>query len=96
MRHIVDKFIYEHANCYLLVADFGKFPLTRTTNRYIDVGLSETLLVNVAIGLASAGFKVFIYSAGCFALYKAFETIKNNINLQYWNKNKKRENKNKR
>lgn len=79
MRNVIDKFLYHNNNAVLLVADFGKFPSMETTDRYINVSLSESLMVNVAIGLASTGKNVFIYSAAGFSLYRAFDTIKHNI-----------------
>lgn len=79
MRAVIDKFLYDDNDAILLVADFGKFPLMETTDRYINVQLSESLMVNAAIGLASVGKNVFIYSAAGFSLYRAFDTIKHNI-----------------
>ena len=41
--------------------------------------MSESLMVNVAIGLALSGKDVYVYSASNFMLYRAFDTIKHNI-----------------
>lgn len=79
MRQVIDNWLYT-TDYYLLVADLGKFPKMETTNRYINVGLSETLLVNVALGLALTGKHVYIYSVAGFVLYRALEQLKLNIN----------------
>ena len=79
MRHVIDKFIAQDNNSILLIADLGRFPICKTAGKCIDVGLSETLLVNVAIGLAITGKHVYVYSAANFVLYRAFEQIKLHI-----------------
>ena len=73
MRHVIDKFIAQDNNAILLIADLGRFPICKTAGKCIDVGLSETLLVNTAIGLAITGKHVYVYSAANFVLYRAFE-----------------------
>lgn len=79
MRQVIDDFIFSNEDAILLVSDLGKFPKTYTTSRYINVGASETLLVNAALGLALAGKHVYMYSAANFVLYRAFEQLKINI-----------------
>lgn len=79
MRQVIDDFIYNNQNAVLLVADLGKFPKTKNTNKYINVGTTETLLINAALGMALAGKHVYVYSAANFVLYRAFEQIKINI-----------------
>lgn len=79
MRQVIDDFIYNSQDTVLLVADLGKFPKTKNTDKYVNVGAAETLLVNTALGMALAGKHVYIYSAANFVLYKAFEQIKINI-----------------
>ena len=73
MRHVVDTFISQAKDSILLVADLGRFPKCELAGKCINVGLSETLLVNVAIGLAIAGKHIYIYSAANFVLYRALE-----------------------
>ena len=60
----------------LLVADLGRFPLSRQAGNLIDVGLSESLLVNVAAGLSLSGKQVYIYTVAGFTLYRALEQLK--------------------
>lgn len=79
MRQVIDTFISQSKNAILLVADLGKFPKCEAVGKCINVGLSETLLVNAAIGLAISGKHVYIYSAANFVLYRAFEQIKLHI-----------------
>lgn len=79
MRSVIDKYLFNKNDAILVVADFGKFPLMETTDRYYNVQMSESLMVNVAIGLALSGKDVYVYSASNFMLYRAFDTIKHNI-----------------
>lgn len=79
MRNVIDTFISQTENTILLIADLGKFPKCEAIGKCINVGLSETLLVNVAIGLAITGKHVYIYSVANFTLYRAFEQIKLHI-----------------
>lgn len=79
MRQVIDDFIYSSQDTVLLVADLGKFPKTKNTDKYVNVGVAETLLVNVALGIALTGKHVYVYSAVNFVLYKAFEQIKINV-----------------
>lgn len=79
MRNVIDTFISQTKNTILLIADLGKFPKSEAIGKCINVGLSETLLVNVAIGLAITGKHIYIYSVANFILYRAFEQIKLHI-----------------
>jgi transketolase len=47
--------------------------------RFYNVGIAETLLTNMAVGLALAGKKPWIYGVICFTLYKALEQIRNYV-----------------
>jgi len=73
----------------LLVGDLGykifddfkeKFP-----KRFFNVGIAEANMVNMAAGLAHAGFKPFVYSIAPFVTLRCCEQIRNN--LAYNNKN---------
>lgn len=88
MRNVIDEYLL-NTDSFLIVADLGKFPKMQTTTRYIDVGLSETNLVNIATGLALAGKNVYVYSTAGFMLYRAFEQIKLNLNNTTTRGNKK-------
>ena len=51
----------------------------RFPERFINVGVAEQNMVNVAAGLASCGKKVVIYGITPFLIYRCFEQIKFNI-----------------
>ena len=70
-------------NVVFLSADMDAFSLRRFAKdfpmQYLNVGVSEQNMVNVAAGLALAGKKVFCYSIAAFATLRCFEQIKVNI-----------------
>ena len=47
--------------------------------RFINVGVAEQNMINIAAGLASCGKKVVIYGITPFLIYRCFEQIKFNI-----------------
>lgn len=51
-------------------------------DRFINVGVAEQAMVGIAAGLAQRGFKVFCYTIATFALYRAFEFIRNDLAYQ--------------
>lgn len=69
---------------FFLSADFGSPVLDRLrqehSSRFINVGIAEQNLVNVASGLALEGFTVFTYAIAPFYL-RAFEQIRINLSL---------------
>lgn len=81
MRQVIDQFIAssEDSNSILMTADMGRFPLAKAAGKLIDVGLSESLLVNIASGLSLAGKNVFIYGVAGFVLHRALEQLKMNF-----------------
>ena len=67
----------------LLTADLGfgifdKFEEFRNS-QYFNVGVCEQLMASMSAGLASEGFKVFIYSIGVFPTMRCLEQIRNDI-----------------
>ena len=68
----------EEENILLLLGDLGKFPNfeTKYPNRTFNVGCMESNMVNFAVGLATQGFKVVIYTVSGFTIYKAYDQIK--------------------
>lgn len=78
MRPIVDNFVAEHEDVYLVLADMGSFPRCRSEcpSRVVDVGPAEGNAMNVALGLALCGRRVFIYGVAGFILYRAWEQWK--------------------
>ena len=66
-----------------LTADMGAFSLNRfkadLSKQYINVGVAEQNMVNIAAGLALGGKKVFIYTITPFATQRCYEQIKVDI-----------------
>ncbi len=79
----VIKKMEEQDDIFFLVADFGapaldimreKFP-----DRFINVGIAEQNLINVATGLALEGFTVFAYAIAPFISMRCYEQIRVNL-----------------
>jgi transketolase len=68
-----------------LSADFGSPALDRLraehSDRFINVGIAEQNLVNVAAGLALEGFILYVYAIAPFLTMRAFEQIRINLAL---------------
>ena len=67
----------------LIVGDLGfnvvepfqnEFP-----DRFFNTGISEQAMASMAAGMASEGFKVFIYSIANFPTFRCAEQIRNDI-----------------
>jgi transketolase len=72
-------------NIFFLSADFGspvldtireKFP-----DRFINVGIAEQNLINVATGLALEGFTVYAYAIAPFITMRCYEQIRVNLGI---------------
>ncbi|MBF0594824.1 MAG: 1-deoxy-D-xylulose-5-phosphate synthase [Candidatus Omnitrophica bacterium] len=63
-----------------LTADMGAFSLQRFKKdlplQYLNVGISEQVMISVAAGLALEGKKVFVYSIAPFVTLRCYEQIK--------------------
>lgn len=68
----------EEENILLLLGDLGKFTgfQEQHPNRVFNVGCMESNMINFAVGLATQGFKVVIYTVSGFTIYKAYDQIK--------------------
>lgn len=90
MRDVFIEEIYlrmrTNEDIFFLSADFGSPKLDRIRaefrDRFINVGIAEQNLINVATGLALEGFVVFAYAIAPFLTMRAFEQIRNNLSLQ--------------
>lgn len=51
-------------------------------DRFINVGVAEQVMVGIAAGLALKGMKVFCYTIASFALYRAFEFVRDDVCYQ--------------
>ncbi len=70
---------------FFLSADLGAPALDRLRadfpDRFINVGIAEQNLVNIATGLALEGFTVYAYAIASFLSMRAFEQIRINLAL---------------
>ena len=70
---------------FLLSADFGSPVIDIIKNdfpdRFINVGIAEQNLINVAAGLSLEGFKVFCYAIAPFLTMRCLEQIRVNLAL---------------
>jgi transketolase len=70
---------------FFLSADFGSPKLDRLRaefgSRFINVGVAEQNLINIATGLALEGFTVYAYAIAPFLVMRAYEQIRNNLSL---------------
>lgn len=77
--------MFEDKTLFFLTADFGSPKLDRLrkdfSDRFINVGIAEQNLINVAAGLALEGFTVYAYAIAPFLIMRAYEQIRNNLSL---------------
>jgi transketolase len=70
---------------FFLSADFGSPKLdglvARHPDRFVNVGIAEQNLINVAAGLAIEGFAVFAYAIAPFITMRCFEQVRVNLAL---------------
>lgn len=70
-------------NIFFLSSDMDAFSLRKFKKdfpeQFINVGVAEQNMVNVAAGLALSGKKVFCYGIGAFVTLRCFEQIKVNL-----------------
>lgn len=73
----------EDGTIFFLSADFGSPALDKLRelypDRFINVGIAEQNLINVATGLALEGFKVYAYAIAPFITMRCFEQIRVNL-----------------
>lgn len=87
MRDIFLESLYEHMKTndkiFFLTADFGSPILDKIKvdypNRFINVGIAEQNLINVATGLALEGFIVYAYAIAPFITMRCYEQIRVNV-----------------
>ena len=60
---------------YKLFDDFE----TRYPGRFLNAGVAEQNMVGVAAGLASEGFRPFVYSIATFATLRCLEQIRDDV-----------------
>ncbi len=78
--------MHKDEKIFFLCADFGspKLDALRENfpDRFINVGIAEQNLINVATGLALEGYTVFAYAIAPFLTMRAYEQIRVNLSLQ--------------
>lgn len=85
MRKQFAKLLYsemnQNKNIFVLTGDlgYGVWDQIRLdySNRFLNVGSSEQLMLGIAIGMAMEGKIPFVYSTTPFLLYRPFEWIRN-------------------
>jgi len=67
----------------LLVGDLGfgvvEAFASELPEQFLNVGVAEQNMIGVAAGLASGGFKVFVYSIANFPTFRCLEQIRNDV-----------------
>jgi len=75
----------QNKSLFFVTADFGSPKLDKLKedfkDRFINVGIAEQNLINVATGLALEGFTVYAYAIAPFLTMRAYEQIRNNLSL---------------
>ncbi|MCB1776628.1 MAG: transketolase [Candidatus Competibacteraceae bacterium] len=84
LETLIDRMAVD-ADLFLLSGDFGSPVLDRLRvaypDRFINVGIAEQNLINVAAGLALEDCKVVAYAIAPFLTLRAFEQIRTNLAL---------------
>jgi transketolase len=89
LRDALIEEIYERMavdeSIFFISADFGAPALDKLrekfVDRFINVGIAEQNLVNIATGLALEGFKVYAYAIAPFLTMRAYEQIRTSISI---------------
>lgn len=73
----------ENEKIFLIVGDLGFGVIEnfekRFPNQFLNAGVAEQNMMGMAGGLASAGYKVYVYSIGNFPVFRCLEQIRNDI-----------------
>jgi transketolase len=89
LRDVFIEKLYERMftddSIFFISADFGAPVLDKLrstfSDRFINVGIAEQNLVNVATGLALEGFKSYVYAIAPFLSMRAYEQIRTSISI---------------
>lgn len=89
MRDVFIEGVYEkmHKNkdIFFLSADLGAPALDKLRqdfrDRFINVGIAEQNLINVATGLSLEGYIVYAYAIATFITMRAYEQIRQNLSI---------------
>lgn len=73
----------ENDKIFLIIGDLGFGVIEnfekRFPNQFLNAGVAEQNMMGMAAGLASAGYKVYVYSIGNFPVFRCLEQIRNDI-----------------
>ena len=73
----------EDSSIILVAGDLGYGVLdgfaNKLPNQYINAGVTEQSMMSMAAGLASQGFRPFVYSIANFPIFRCFEQIRNDV-----------------
>jgi transketolase len=73
----------ENDRIFLIIGDLGYGVIEnfekRFPNQFLNAGVAEQNMMGMAAGLASAGYKVYVYSIGNFPVFRCLEQIRNDI-----------------
>lgn len=73
----------ENEKIFLIIGDLGFGVIenfeNRFPNQFLNAGVAEQNMMGMAAGLASAGYKVYVYSIGNFPVFRCLEQIRNDI-----------------
>ena len=73
----------EEHKIFLIIGDLGFGVIEnfekRFPNQFLNAGVAEQNMMGMAAGLASAGYKVYVYSIGNFPVFRCLEQIRNDI-----------------
>lgn len=76
----------EDDKIFLIIGDLGFGVIEnfekRFPNQFLNAGVAEQNMMGMAAGLASAGYKVYVYSIGNFPVFRCLEQIRNDICYQ--------------
>jgi len=70
-------------NSFLIVGDLGYGVIEKFQDKYpkrfLNAGVAEQNMIGMAAGLASSGYKVFVYSIANFPVFRCLEQIRNDV-----------------
>lgn len=73
----------EDDRIFLIIGDLGYGVIEnfekRFPNQFLNAGVAEQNMMGMAAGLASAGYRVYVYSIGNFPVFRCLEQIRNDI-----------------
>jgi transketolase len=85
MRDVLIEAMHSNKKIFFLSADFGSPALeplrAKFKDRFINVGIAEQNMINIATGLALEGFIVYAYAIAPFITMRPYEQSRVNLSL---------------